>query len=80
MSFLVACAMMNCLNFLKFAEAEAVAFAMMWNFLCWGSDYDDEIPPYCLWASKLERLVYHIQATSLEVMWLQWAFLNMYFS
>jgi hypothetical protein len=29
MSFLVACAMMNCLNFLKFAEAEAVAFAMM---------------------------------------------------
>jgi hypothetical protein len=27
MSFFVACAMMNCLNFLKFAKA--VAFAMM---------------------------------------------------
>jgi hypothetical protein len=51
MSFFVACAMMNCLNFLKFAKA--VAFAMMWNFLYWGSGYDDEMFPYCLWASKL---------------------------
>jgi hypothetical protein len=45
--------------------AEAVAYAIVWNFLCWGSSYDDEMSPY-LWAPKLWWLVYHIQATSLE--------------
>jgi hypothetical protein len=61
------------MNFCKLLNkcAEVVAYAMMWNFLCWGSGYDDEMSPY-LWAAKLGWLVYHIQATSLEAMWLQW--------
>jgi len=48
-----------------------MAYAMMWNFVCWGSGNDDEMSPY-LWAAKLGWLAYHIQATNLEAMWLQW--------
>ena len=48
-----------------------MAYAMMWNFVCWGSGNDDEMSPY-LWAAKLGWLAYHIQATYLEAMWLQW--------
>jgi hypothetical protein len=65
----VAFAMMNFFKLLK--NAEAMAFAKMTNFLCWGSGYDDEMSSY-FWASKLGWLVYHIQATSLEAMWWQW--------
>ena len=66
----VAFAMMNFFKLLKTC-AEAVAYAMMWNFLCWGSGYDDEMSPY-LWAAKLGWLVYQCCCFLAGSCWFVW--------